>query len=58
MGEIGDAETLAGLLLEIKGDFPTTKEAFERGPLRLQVIQMEKHRIVKVKVTLTPAVVG
>ncbi len=58
LGEIGDAETLAGLLLEIKGDFPTTKEAFERGPLRLQVIQMEKHRIVKVKVTLTPAVVG
>ncbi|MDE5645831.1 MAG: gliding motility-associated protein GldE [Muribaculaceae bacterium] len=58
LGEIGDAETLAGLLLEIKGDFPTTKEIFERGPLRLQVIQMEKHRIVKVKVTLIPAAVG
>ncbi len=58
LGEIGDAETLAGLLLEIKGDFPTTKEIFERGPLRLQVIQMEKHRIVKVKVTLIHAAVG
>lgn len=51
LGEIGDAETLAGLLLEIKGDFPSVKETFERGPLRFQVIQMEKHRIVKVKVS-------
>ena len=53
LGEIGDAETLAGLLLEIKGDFPTVKEVFERGSLRFQVIQMEKHRIVKVKVIRT-----
>lgn len=50
LGDIGEAETLAGLLLEIKGDFPRTKEMFERGPLKMQVLQMEKHRIVKVKV--------
>lgn len=53
LGDIGDAETLAGLLLEMKGDFPTPKEVFERGGLRMQVIQMEKHRIVKVKVTVS-----
>lgn len=52
LGEIGDAETLAGLLLEIKGDFPRAKETFTRGPLTLQVIQIERHRIVKVKVTV------
>lgn len=52
LGDIGEAETLAGLLLEIKGDFPQTKETFERGPLQMQVIQMERHRIVKVKVKL------
>lgn len=52
LGDIGDAETLAGLLLEIKGDFPKPKETFERGPLNMQVIQMERHRIVKVKVTV------
>lgn len=52
LGDIGEAETLAGLILEIKGDFPEPKETFERGPVTLQVIQMERHRIVKVKVTL------
>lgn len=52
LGDVGEAETLAGLLLEIKGDFPTAKETFERGPLKLQVVQMERHRIVKVKVNV------
>lgn len=53
LGDTGDAETLAGLLLEIKGDFPTMKETLERGPLRFQVIQKERHRITKVKVTVS-----
>lgn len=50
IGETGEAETLAGLLLEIKGDFPTMKETIARGPLRFQVLEIEKHRITKVKV--------
>lgn len=50
LGPTGEAETLAGLLLEIKGDFPTMKETIARGPLRFQVTQIEKHRITKVKV--------
>lgn len=50
LGDIGAAETLAGLILEIKGDFPEIKEEFKRGPVKLQVVQMEKHRIIKVKV--------
>lgn len=50
LGDSGDAETLAGLLLEIKGDFPRPKEEFNVGNLHMQVIQMERHRIVKVKV--------
>lgn len=49
---LGDAETLAGLLLEIKGDFPRPKETFRFEGMSLQVVQMERHRIVKVKVTL------
>lgn len=53
LGDIGDAETLAGLILQLKGDFPTSKEIFKCGPLSLQVIQMERHRIVKVKVVVT-----
>ena len=50
LGETGEAETLAGLLLEIKGDFPSMKETIVRGPLRFQVTKIEKHRITQVKV--------
>ena len=50
MGDIGDAETLAGLLLEIKGDFPTTNEIIRCDHLRFNVLKMERHRIVEVKV--------
>lgn len=52
LGETGEAETLAGLLLEIKGDFPSLKESMKRGNCFFQVMQLEKHRITKVKVTL------
>lgn len=53
LGDTGEAETVAGLMLEIKGDFPTPKEVLTRGPVSLQAVAMERHRIVKVKVTLT-----
>ncbi len=52
LGDIGEAETLAGLLLEIKGDFPTMKETLQRGPFTFQVLRIERHRITRVKVTL------
>lgn len=54
LGDVGEAETLAGLLLEIKGDFPTTKEILTRSGIRFQVIQVERHRITKIKVTVEP----
>ncbi|MDE6294753.1 MAG: gliding motility-associated protein GldE [Muribaculaceae bacterium] len=56
--ELGDheqAETLAGLVLSVKGDFPTPREVLKCGPLTLQVLKMERHRILKVKVTVNPA---
>ncbi|MDE6330609.1 MAG: gliding motility-associated protein GldE [Muribaculaceae bacterium] len=52
LGDVGEAETLAGLLLEIKGDFPQAKEVLERGVCRYQVLKLERHRITKVKVML------
>ncbi|MDE6538470.1 MAG: gliding motility-associated protein GldE [Muribaculaceae bacterium] len=54
LGDIGDAETLAGLLLQIKGDFPQPKEVIEAYGMKFMILKMEKHRIVKVKVTLLP----
>lgn len=50
IAEEGDSETLAGLILEIKGDFPVPKEVIEKDNLRFTIIKMEKHRIVRVKV--------
>lgn len=52
LGDIGEAETLAGLMLEIKGDFPENKESLQRGNLRFLIMQMEKHRITKIRVSL------
>lgn len=52
LGDIGDAETLAGLVLELKGDFPNLRETISRDGLSFHVLAMEKHRIVKVKVAL------
>lgn len=50
LGDIGEAETIAGLLLEIKGDFPTCKEVLQRGPCTFEVLQLERHRITRVRV--------
>lgn len=53
LGEEVEAETLAGLLLEIKGDFPQTKEILERGRFKFQALKIEKHRITKIKVIIS-----
>ena len=52
--DLTDVETLAGLLLHIKGDFPVQKEIIEAYGLKFMILKMEKHRIVKVKVTVLP----
>lgn len=51
----GEADTLAGLLLEIKGEFPQLNEKIECNNIIFEVVQKDKHRIVKIKVTLPTA---
>ena len=46
-----EVDTLAGLILEIKGDFPTKKEVVEYKPFAFQILEMDKKRILKVKFT-------
>ncbi len=46
----GDADTLAGLLLEIKGEFPTEHERITHGRYTFEVMEMDERRIVKIKV--------
>ena len=49
-----DAETIAGLLLNIKQDFPKENELIEYRRCRFRVIAVERHRIEKVKVKILP----
>ncbi len=50
----GDSETIAGLLLNLKGDFPKEKETIEFANFHFQVMKVSKHRIVNVKVKIKP----
>lgn len=47
-----DAETIAGLLLNVRHDFPKEREIIEYGRCRFIVMAVEKHRIEKVKVRI------
>lgn len=51
----GDADTLAGLLLEIKGEFPLLHEKVLYHGYEFEVLAMDNRRILKVKVSLIPA---
>lgn len=48
----GDADTLAGLLLELKGDFPQEHESFVYERFKFEIVELDGHRISKIKVTL------
>ena len=50
----GDADTLAGLLLEIKGDFPSIHEKIDYKNYTFEVKNVEERRISKIKVTVHP----
>ena len=47
----GDSDTLAGLVLELKGEFPALHEIIRYKDFVFEVLEMDAHRIVKVKVT-------
>ncbi len=50
----GDADTLAGLLLEIKGDFPSVYEKLNYKNYSFEIMEVEDRRISKVKVIVHP----
>lgn len=49
-----DCETLAGMLLAIKGDFPKEKEPLVYGRCRFLVLDITGHRIASVRVKVMP----
>ena len=48
----GDADSLAGLLLELKGDFPELHESIDFHHLTFEVMEMDERRIMKIKVVV------
>lgn len=49
-----DADTLAGLVLELKGEFPTEHERIQHGRFTFEIMEMDERRIVKIKVIVKP----
>ncbi len=49
-----DSETLAGMLLAVKGDFPKEKEPLVYGRCRFLVLEIDHHRITSVRVKVMP----
>ena len=48
----GDADSLAGLLLEIKGDFPELHERIDFQNFTFEVTELDGHRISKIKLII------
>ncbi len=50
----GESDSLAGLILEIAGEFPKVNEQFETNNFSFTVLEINKNRIEKVRLTLKP----
>ena len=48
----GDADTLAGLVLELKGEFPARHEKLTWDRYEFEVLELDNRRILKVKFTI------
>ena len=49
---IGEAETLAGLILEIKGEIPPQETEIDIPPYHLKIVAADKRRVKTVKLTI------
>ncbi len=48
----GDSESMAGLVLELSGEFPTTNTVVTTGDFEFTVLEAYKNRIMEIKVTI------
>lgn len=56
-GVRGDSDSLAGLVLEIAGEFPQVNENIISGDFTFIPLEINKNRIDKVKVTVKPSII-
>lgn len=52
--EANEVETLAGLVLELKGDFPKRGEVIHCGKYEFEIVALDKRRIKTIKFRLKP----
>ncbi|MFP5040723.1 gliding motility-associated protein GldE [Parasediminibacterium sp. JCM 36343] len=50
----GESDSLAGLVLEITGAIPNTQQVISSGDFEFTILQVEKNRLIKIKVTIKP----
>lgn len=50
----GDSESMAGLILELSGEFPSTNSVITSGDFEFTVLEAYKNRIMEIKVTIKP----
>ncbi len=50
----GESESLAGLVLELAGEIPLLNEVLSSGDFEFTVLEIEKNRLQKIKVTIKP----
>ena len=50
----GESDSLAGLVLELAGEFPSQNEVVSTGDFDFTVLDIQRNRIQKVKVTIKP----
>ena len=48
----GDSESMAGLVLELSGEFPATNTVVSTGDFEFTVVEAYKNRIMEIKVTI------
>ncbi len=51
---VGDAETLAGFMLELLNEFPSKHQKASYHQFTFEVLALDKRRISKIKVTINP----
>ena len=52
----GESESLAGLVLEIAGEIPAVQQIVPSGDFEFVVLEIDKNRLQKIKVTIKPRV--
>lgn len=50
----GESDSLAGLILEVAGKIPSANEVIEVGDFQFTVLELDRNRINKVKITIRP----